>query len=42
MVLKAVVSQRLIPTLDGKRIPVEELIDLAVGLICHGIDSLAG
>ena len=26
---------------DGKVIPVEKLIELAVGLVCHGIDSLA-
>ena len=26
---------------DGKVVSVEELIELAVGLICHGIDSLA-
>ncbi len=26
---------------DGKVVPVEELVELAVGLICHGIDSLA-
>ena len=26
---------------DGKVIPVEELVELAVGLVCHGIDSLA-